>query len=196
MARFSGCNVWSGLEEDRERDTEKGACAAICDTAFRGIDVEQNGGLYVAEELLERAGALWEGKGGHPIIVFTGGEPGLQLTDKLVELFLRYKWRVHVETNGSIELPPCWSDDYWITLSPKPPMRVVTQRFDEIKVLYPLFDPLSFEKLLYKLEPHRKFVQPVENRQGVMAVKECLEFVRNHPDWALSLQLHKLLDLP
>ena len=46
FVRFSGCNIWTGLDAHRERDAAKGACARICDTEFFGHDLSNGGGMY------------------------------------------------------------------------------------------------------------------------------------------------------
>lgn len=185
--RFAGCNVWSGNPEDRERDTAKGCCAAWCDTEFRGTSGPR-GGKYTAEELAAVARDVWAAEGSGTIVC-TGGEPSLQLDGELVDALHRAGFWVHVETNGSRALPP--SVD-WVCLSPKPPMPVVPQRFDELKVIFPAgIDPLAFEHLA----PQR-FVQPVDGLERKQSTARCVEFVMQHPHWKLSTQTHKDLGLP
>ncbi len=222
FVRFSGCNVWSGREQDRERDATKGLCARICDTEFSGVDWNNGGGRYTAKELVDRVRKLW---GDDPVlfsfangwkdndfyrsyVVLTGGEPGLQVDQLLVHAFHEAHCYVAIETNGSQQLPPI----DWVVLSPKPPMVVLNQRYDEIKVLYPLYNPLDF--LQYGHSNTLYWVQPVdsfhpwartddardasdeetrqEHRQNP---KKCIEFVHKNPGWGISVQLHKILGI-
>jgi len=82
----------------------------------------------------------------------------------------------------------------WVTLSPKPPLKVVDQHYDEVKVLHPLFDPRPFAGVAYP-----RFVQPVAlNGQSMSkeSVQACLQFVQANPSWRISVQTHKLLGVP
>ncbi len=186
FVRFAGCNVWSGQEKDRERDTAKGCCAAWCDTTFTGVGGTR-GGRYYAEELAALAAELWAAPG-EATIVCTGGEPSLQVDTELVRAFHVRGARVHVETNGSNPLPIGVD---WKTLSPKPPMPVVSQRYDELKVIYPAgFDPADYEAFA----PVR-FVQPLDNIERKGNADKCIQYVLDHPGWSLSTQTHKALGL-
>lgn len=192
FVRFSGCNVWSGHEKDRDRDAlANSPCAKICDTAFVGHDLNNGGGIFTKEELWGRITSLWPSSKGHILVVLTGGEPSLQLTEELMEFLIAGNVDIAVETNGSKVIPA----DVWITLSPKPPMLVVKQKYTEVKILYPIFDPLPY----VGMAPIR-WVQPVDfgpdNVCGTInAVNSCFKFIQDHPEWCLSVQGHKLLGL-
>lgn len=203
FVRLSGCNVWSGLEEHRVRDSAKGACARFCDTDFVGTDGE-NGGSYTAKELAQVALDQlretpdeefdhWDSRRGHrPLLVLTGGEPSLQITNALISTFIKLSFDVAVETNGSVFLPGRL--DTWVTLSPKPPLAIQDQHYDEVKVLYPLFDPLPHAE-----RARFRYVQPVDSGDEALNranLEACLEFIRKNPSWRLSLQTHKLIGLP
>ena len=190
FVRTTGCNVWSGREEDRERDSHRGVCAAFCDTDFVGTNGER-GGRYSAEELRDIILELWEVQTPNPRVVLTGGEPSLILDEHLVTILHEAKIRIHVETNGSCLLP---SFIDWVTLSPKPPMRVLEQHYDEVKVVYPVgINPEDYESFA-----SHKFVQPLD--QGSLLrevnIKACVNFVLGAPAWRLSLQTHKVLGIP
>lgn len=188
FVRLAGCNVWSGDPKDRARDVAKGGCAAWCDTEFRGTGGE-GGGRYAAGDVVDMVEALWNHPGSPPLVVFTGGEPSLQLDAGLVEALKgALGARIHVETNGSRPLP---AGVDWVTLSPKPPMPVVAQRYDEVKVVYPAFDPLPFEGLA----PVR-WVQPLDGPDRPASTAACARFVLGHPAWRLTLQTHKDIGLP
>lgn len=197
FVRFVGCNVWSGDDKDRERDTAKGACAAFCDTEFRRPDKARGGGHFTAEELVGTVAAVWEGPG-DPFVVFTGGEPSMQLDDGLLDAFYeRFRGPyLAVETNGSHRLPKRLG---WVTLSPKPPMPVVLRYADELKVLS-CFDPLPWPGMVPVGE---LFIQPVDYTEadgGDPARTEqeylkCVKFVKENPRWRLSFQTHKALNI-
>ena len=188
FVRLSGCNVWTGREQDRQACAKKGACAAYCDTDFVGTNGVY-GGKYEAADLVRMLEMLAP-RGSH--VVLTGGEPGLQIDEPLLATLEAAKFKVHVETNGSIKLPRRL--ETWVTLSPKPPMPVVDQGYDEVQVLFPLVDPEPYARFA-----SNRFVQPVTvNGEAVTeeSVRACLDFIRSHPSWRLSPQVHKLLRLP
>lgn len=185
FVRFSGCNVWSGREQDRSRDTKKGVCAAWCDTNFFGTD-GVNGGRYTADELVAKVRELW-GPGRDGIVVLTGGEPSLQVDEALVRALHDAYFRIHIETNGSNRIVPGVD---WITLSPKPPMPVVVQRYDEVKVVVPAVDPHIYESYA----PLR-FVQALDDGTRE-PMKQAIDYVMAHPCWRLSVQTHKTIGVP
>jgi len=191
FVRFAGCNVWSGREEHRERDTAKGCCAAWCDTDFVGTNGE-NGGAYTAREVADLVVRLWGDSEGPSLVVCTGGEPSLSMDDALVAELHRAGALIHVETNGSNPLP---AGVDWVTLSPKPPMPVVLARANEIKCVYPSVDPLAYDDIVAQF----RFVQPRDAKsddQNAENMKECVAFVMREPRWRLSLQTHKMIGLP
>ena len=112
FCRFSGCNLWTGREKDREK-----AICQFCDTDFWGTD-GLNGGKYkTAKELALKVKSLWpDARLGKPYVVCTGGEPALQLDKKLVDAFHDEGLEISIETNGTVELPEGID---WICVSPK-----------------------------------------------------------------------------
>lgn len=183
FVRFAGCNVWTGRERDRERDAAKGCCATWCDTNFVGTD-GQNGGTYSAEQLAHLVATL-----GGRHVVLTGGEPTLVVDSKLVDALHSVGMFVQMETNGSRPVAP---NVNWVTLSPKPPMPVIEQRYDEVKCVYPAgFDPRDYERFA----PSR-YIQPLDANDKATNARQALDFVFANEGWALSLQTHKLLDIP
>lgn len=198
FVRFTGCNVWSGNPEHRERDTAKGACAAWCDTEFRDTK-GPGGGVFPARALASRARELWGHEAGAPeceaMVVLTGGEPTLQVDAALVEALHRECFRVHIETNGS-KAPPDNID--WVTLSPKPPMPVSPElQGDEVKVvLAPGIDPRAYAK--HTCGP--RWVQPCDygpnDPRTAESLREATEFAMTNLGWRLCLQTHKLAGLP
>lgn len=186
FVRTVGCTVWSGLEEERVRDVARGCCAEWCDTNFRGTD-GANGGVYSAPELAAKVRELW-GSIGNPLVVVTGGEPTLMIDDALVAELQGIGARVHVESNGSRRAPKGID---WLTLSPKPPMPVVDQHYDEVKVVVPAVDPLK-----YADRAEHRFVQPLDHGDRDANMRFAVDFVLANPGWRLSLQTHKLAGLP
>jgi len=113
--RLSGCNLWTGREQDRAE-----AACNFCDTDFVGMDGE-NGGRYEAQALAGRVAALW-GDAERPLVVITGGEPMLQLDAALIDALHARGFEIAVETNGTLPAPEGID---WICVSPKAGTEVV-----------------------------------------------------------------------
>lgn len=120
------------------------------------------------------------------ITVITGGEPALQLTPSLVDALHRAGRRVHIETNGSLPLPDAVD---WVTCSPKTPPYAIT-RIDELKlVLTPGCDPDAVAATLPQAAVYS--LQPL----SCSNTDACIDYIKAHPRWSLSLQTHKLLNI-
>lgn len=185
--RFSGCNLWSGREEDRAA-----AICNFCDTDFLDVDGPGGGRFETARDLAQAVQARWpDDLRGDPLVVCTGGEPLLQLDAELVEELHAQGFALAVETNGTLPLPLGID---WVCVSPKAGARLIVTSGDELKLVYPQrdLDPATFERLDFR----HFFLQPMDgfnalhNRQ--LVTQYCLE----HPRWRVSLQMHKLLGLP
>src|SRR6185436_19063484 len=98
FCRFSGCNLWSGREADREK-----AICQFCDTDFVGTDGD-GGGRYDADGVAARALSIWN-SAQSPFTVITGGEPMLQLDDALIAALKGRGFEIAVESNGTIAAP-------------------------------------------------------------------------------------------
>lgn len=118
-------------------------------------------------------------------VIITGGEPSLQLTDSLVDLLHRTGHTVHVETNGTRPLP---RNVDWITCSPKTSTCALT-RVNELKVVYQGQD---VEAVAARFTADYLCLQPCSGAN----IDETIEYVKRHPHWRLSLQTHKLVDIP
>ncbi|KMJ54083.1 7-cyano-7-deazaguanine reductase [Vogesella sp. EB] len=185
FCRFSGCNLWSGREEDRSK-----AICQFCDTDFVGTG--DDGGKFAgAAALAARIAAEWRGTGGQPYVVFTGGEPLLQLDDALVDAMHAQGFEVAVETNGSLPAP---AGIDWICVSPKAGADWVQKSGHELKLVFPqptllpseLPDDLQFEH--YYLQP---MDSPLQRQNTQEAIAWCME----HPAWRLSVQTHKVINI-
>ena len=189
FCRFAGCNLWSGREKDRST-----AICKFCDTDFVGTNGIGGGEFETAPKLAQAISRTWEpvtGSDRTRFVVFTGGEPLLQLDESLVRAVHKYEFEIAIETNGTLQ-PPQGVD--WICVSPKAGAELRLRSGHELKLIYPQAgaDPERFESLEFA----NFFIQPMdgpsvkENTQ--LAVRYCLE----HPRWRLSLQTHKLLGIP
>lgn len=187
FCRFSGCNLWSGREEDRHK-----AICQFCDTDFWGTD-GLNGGRYpTAQALAAKVAAQWPDKGqGKPYVVCTGGEPLLQLDEKLVAAFHAEGFEVAVETNGTLPIP---AGIDWVCLSPKAGSDVIVQAGDELKLVFPQpgAEPERFAHWAFA----HFFLQPMDGPAAQVNTQLTLNYCLTHPQWRLSLQTHKLLGIP
>jgi 7-carboxy-7-deazaguanine synthase len=186
FCRFSGCNLWTGREQDRAD-----AVCKFCDTDFFGIGPD-GGKFTTAGELAARVSATWEAGGGRRFVVCTGGEPLLQLDRALLDAFHAEGFEVAVETNGTQEAP---AGIDWLCVSPKAnaPLRLLNG--DELKLVYPQVEreaqPECFEGLGF-----RHFsLQPMDGPDLTENTRRAVEYCLAHPRWRLSLQIHKLLGL-
>ena len=140
--RFSGCNLWSGMEKDRDK-----AICNWCDTDFVGTD-GLNGGKYSIDQIAKLVWDLWPANILEaPYIVCTGGEPLLQLDQFFVDEMHRNGFEIAIETNGTC-IPPNKID--WICVSPKNNTDLVLKTGDELKFVYPQsnFSQQKFENLI------------------------------------------------
>jgi 7-carboxy-7-deazaguanine synthase (Cx14CxxC type) len=183
--RFTGCNLWSGREEDRA-----GAICRFCDTDFVGMDGPGGGRSETSADLAAAVAGAWPG-GGRPYVVCTGGEPLLQLDSALVEALHGRGFEVGVETNGT-QAPPPGLD--WVCVSPKAGAEIVLTSGDELKLVYPQpgADPELFEDLAFR----HFLLQPMDGPARDANTRAALEFCLARPQWRLSLQTHKILRIP
>lgn len=188
FCRFTGCNLWSGREEDRAR-----AICQFCDTDFLGVDGPQGGRYPNAEELAQMIAQTWQGLSplGQPLVVFTGGEPLLQLDEALVTAVHAQGFEVAIETNGvcmlSIEV------DH-ICVSPKAHTELLVTSGQELKLVYPqegaepdLFTHLNFDRF---------YLQPMDGPQKAENTQAAIQYCLTHPQWRLSVQTHKVIGIP
>ncbi len=183
FCRFSGCNLWTGREQDRAT-----AVCRFCDTEFVGTDGDGGGKFETAEALAAAVAARWPAGGqGTPLVVCTGGEPLLQLDAALVEALRAKGFSIAVETNGTLEPP---AGDLWLTVSPKAGAPFVLKRGSELKLVYPQSgaDPEKFAGLAFD----HFFLQPMDSPERAKNTALAIDYCLAHPQWRLSLQTHKI----
>src|ERR1700691_5230236 len=100
FCRFAGCNLWSGREADRAD-----ADCSFCDTDFVGTDGPGGGRFEDAQAIAAAIAAQWEGPRERALVIFTGGEPLLQLDAALIEAVHAQGFFCAVETNGTLTPP-------------------------------------------------------------------------------------------
>ena len=186
FCRFSGCNLWSGREQDRAT-----AVCTFCDTDFVGTDGEGGGKFLTPDALAEAVLAAWTGGEGDRLVVFTGGEPLLQLDKHIIAAMKARGFSIAVETNGTQDPPPGID---WLCVSPKADAPVVVTSGQELKLVYPQpgVDPAAFAGLDFE----RFYLQPMDGPDQAGNTAAAVAYCLSHPHWRLSVQTHKYLGLP
>jgi 7-carboxy-7-deazaguanine synthase len=186
FCRFSGCNLWSGLERDREK-----AVCKFCDTDFVWDSAKDAGKFSSSTDLARAVADVWPWKsGGIPFVVCTGGEPLLQLDKNLVNAFHDHGFKVAVETNGTL-LAPEGID--WICVSPKAGTKLLIKKGHEIKLVYP---QEGINPELYENMPFQNFyLQPMDGPDYEKNTQQVIEYCKAHPQWRLSIQVHKIIGI-
>ena len=190
FVRMAGCNLWSGREQDRES-----AACWFCDTEFVGTDGPGGGHFRGGASLANAIRDCWSSGTGASVdstayVVFTGGEPMLQLDQELIDACHERGFEVAIETNGTLAVP---NSVDWVCVSPKPGSTLVQLSGQELKLVYPQ-DVLP--ETVENLDFEHFFLQPLDNADRAANTKRCLDYCRKHPRWRLSLQTHKLLGIP
>ena len=191
FCRFAGCNLWSGLERDREK-----AICQFCDTDFVGTDGENGGKFETASALADHVAAVWSGSPDNCMVVFTGGEPLLQLDAPLIEALKDRHFRIAVETNGTIKAPDGID---WLCVSPKAGSDWIQRIGDELKLVYP--QETLMPDSLGETDFAHYFLQPMDDPFGDKQIwahrsKATIDYIKTNPKWRLSVQSHKYLQIP
>ena len=186
FCRFSGCNLWSGREEDRASAT-----CTFCDTDFVGTD-GTGGGRFKTPALLAAAiEQTWGGSAARRYVVFTGGEPLLQLDPALIEAVAGRGFEIAIETNGTLPVPKGID---WICVSPKANASLVQKSGQELKLVFP--QPLAMPERFEDLSFEHFFLQPMDGPDRARNTELAVDYCLRSPRWRVSLQTHKLMGIP
>lgn len=207
--RFSGCNLWSGREKDRQR-----AVCSFCDTEFVGTDGPGGGKFSTAADLAAAVAYLWPARTGlaRPYVVCTGGEPLLQLDSAAIAALQAKGFEVGVETNGTLPVP---QEVDWICVSPKANAPLVQRRGNELKLVFPQVEAGAQPEHFVSLEFEHFFLQPLDELRKTHSVKgkavnldvdtnlakkesstqSAVDYCLANPLWKLSLQTHKFIGI-
>ena len=186
FCRFAGCNLWSGREADRAT-----AQCRFCDTDFVGTDGTGGGRFADADRLAAAIATSWGTRGGRRFVVCTGGEPLLQLDGALIDALHGEGFEIAVETNGTITAPPGLD---WICVSPKSGNPLLQTRGDELKLVVP--QPGIALDDLAMLDFRHFLLQPMDGPARDANTTLALGLCRADPRWRLSLQTHKMIEIP
>ena len=194
FCRFSGCNLWTGRDQDRER-----AVCRFCDTDFVGVGPD-GGRFAAAGELAAVVAARWtagtgqtpaesRAAGVRPLVVCTGGEPLLQLDAAAVDALHAAGFEVAVETNGTRPAPPGLD---WVCVSPKAGAPLVLRAGDELKLVYPQAEPEAQPERFAELAFRQFWLQPMDGPRLAENTRAAVAYCLAHPRWRLSVQTHKI----
>ncbi|SBW00231.1 radical SAM protein [uncultured Dysgonomonas sp.] len=166
------------------RLTKCNLVCSFCDTDFA------DGDEMSVDEILEAISVYpckW--------IIWTGGEPTIQLKDEHLAVFREHGYKQAIETNGTRRVPSLI--DY-ITCSPKQDYETIKNRISfvhEIRMPIQAGDPVPDISVFPKADNY--FLSPVfdADKINLENVAYCVELIKQHPQWRLSLQTHKLIHI-
>jgi 7-carboxy-7-deazaguanine synthase (Cx14CxxC type) len=193
FCRFAGCNLWSGREADRGQ-----AICQFCDTDFVGTDGTHGGKFESAVELAQAVKAHWPAtQDNHanstPMVVLTGGEPGLQVDTELVNALHDQGFFVAIESNGSVALPQGID---WICISPKAGAPWVQRHGHELKLVFPQPQLMPNQvEAQADLQFNHWLLQPMDSPMAAQNSQAAIDYCQAHPRWRLSVQTHKILGI-
>lgn len=183
FCRFAGCNLWTGREQDRAE-----AICRFCDTDFVGTDGTLGGKFRTAESLADRILAQWPAEDdAHRFVVFTGGEPLLQVDEPLIAAMHARGFVIAVETNGTVQAP---AGIDWICVSPKAGAPWVQRSGHELKVVWP--QPGIDLDVMEQGDFQHRYLSPMDNAEQARNIQACIAQCMARPAWRLSLQTHKI----
>ena len=193
FCRFAGCNLWSGREEDRAT-----AVCQFCDTDFVGFDGDGGGKFETANDLADAIEKAWLSTQAGPqqrYVVFTGGEPLLQLDKDLIDALHHKGFELAIETNGTLKVPVGVD---WVCVSPKAGADLVVLQADEIKLIIPQSGHQNLENLLARFEKmdyRHRYLQPMDGAQLAENTQLAIQLCQKRPLWRLSMQTHKIIGI-
>jgi len=193
FCRFTGCNLWSGREEDRSS-----AACQFCDTDFVGSDGDGGGKFETAQDLADAIEQAWLSTQAGPqqrYVVFTGGEPLLQLDKELIDAIHHKGFELAIETNGTLKVP---TGVDWVCVSPKAGADLVVLQADEIKLVIPQSGHQNLENLLARFEKmdyRHRYLQPMDGAQLAENTQLAIQLCQKRPLWRLSMQTHKIIGI-
>ena len=193
FCRFAGCNLWSGREEDRAS-----AVCQFCDTDFVGSDGIGGGKFDNAQDLASAIEQSWKSTSAGPqqrYVVFTGGEPLLQLDEPLISALHQRGFEVAIETNGTIKVPKGVD---WVCVSPKAGSELIVLQANELKLVVPQVGHDALENVMSRFEKmdyRNRFLQPMDGPNVKSNTELAVGLCQKRPLWRLSIQSHKLVGI-
>jgi 7-carboxy-7-deazaguanine synthase len=186
FVRFSGCNLWTGIEADRDR-----AACRFCDTDFVDAPLVFDDAMDLAKAVsAELPKNAWNYQR-PPMVVLTGGEPLLQVDKPLLDALHQVGLFIAVETNGT---KPVHDAIDWVCVSPKAGTVIRARRADELKLVFPQPN-LSPDHAEAAIKARSQRLQPMDGPDLQTNTVAAIQYVLDHPQWSLSLQTHKMIGI-
>lgn len=186
FCRFARCNLWTGKEEHRAS-----AICKFCDTDFVGTDGPGGGKFESAGDLASTISSKWGDRSGPRFVVLTGGEPLLQVDQRLIDELHENDFKIAIETNGTCDAP---TGIDWICVSPKAGAELILRSGNELKLVFPQTG-IAPHEVAHMAFDHF-FLQPMDGAEGASNTADAVDYCLAHPQWKLSLQTHKFLGIP
>ena len=177
FCRFSRCNLWTGKEKDRAS-----AVCNFCDTDFNYAE------RMTIDEVVDKVFSAWPKNALNPMVVFTGGEPLLQLNAPLINKLKDLGFYTAVETNGTIVAP---NELDWVCVSPKILSRLEQTWAHELKLVYPQLSPNPRD--LENYPANVKWLSPMDGPKIKENTEAVIEYVMKDPRWRMNVQTHKMV---
>ncbi|MBS4066741.1 MAG: 7-carboxy-7-deazaguanine synthase QueE [Chitinophagaceae bacterium] len=152
---------------------------------------------FTIEEIVAKAKEETKNTTHKPIVVITGGEPLMHNLDALTAALHNAGYQTNIETSGAHPLSGEWD---WICLSPKKfkaPLPEVVPHAHELKVV--IFNKTDFawaEQYAAQVSPQCKLYLQPEWEKAAQVTPLIIEYIKANPQWELSLQVHKYINVP
>lgn len=168
-----------------------------CDVGCTWCDVKESWSFdahpkYSIETILN-----WVLESKAPNVVITGGEPSLYNLEPLTFAFKKHNIKTWIETSGTNEITGVWD---WICFSPKKFKQPVLSSFEkaqELKVIVANKHDLAWgQELAQKVNKDCKLYFQPEWEKSEKTLPLVIEFVKQNPNWNISLQTHKFMQIP
>lgn len=151
-----------------------------CNLKCSFCDTRHEEGTWMSDEEIVKQVVSYPAR----MVILTGGEPSLRIDDSFIEQLHEAGKYVCIETNGTRPLPKGID---WITCSPKENAPVVLTHIDEIKVVFVGQDLSAYAAM----PAQHHFLQPCSCQN----TDDVVQYILQHPEWRLSLQTHKLIQI-
>jgi organic radical activating enzyme len=170
---------------------------AGCDVGCTWCDVKESWDKDLHPQLSIEEIVRSAGKHPSRLAVVTGGEPAMYNLEKLTRALRGEGFSTNLETSGSHPVTGTWD---WICLSPKkfkPPLPGIFPKADELKII--VFNKSDFawaEKYARLMSPHCKLYLQPEWDKAAIVTPLIIDYIKKNPQWELSLQIHKYINVP
>ena len=202
--RIGGCDVgcvWCDVKDSWDADAHpKFSVDEIIEKLkleVQSTKYEEKSKVKSQNQKLETTNEKQQTTNKKPIIVITGGEPLMHNLDELTQQLQTLGFETNIETSGSSPFSGSWN---WICLSPKKfkaPLPEILPLAHELKIV--VFNKSDFdwaEEYAAQVNPSCKlYLQPEWDKSSTV-MPLIIDYIKDHPQWQLSLQIHKFINVP